>query len=158
MSVTQLDDFQVVHLFIVDSEAYERSLLVESALSCRARIDVQAAERRVVLHLEDMRVPGNKEGGLRSKQFRAYFWIITPRIAADVRHHHLHAFYLEMRYLGEHHPDFLPVDVSIDGAEGFHCRELFGQYDGTNVARVPNFIACTEIFRVLFVPITMGIG
>lgn len=131
---------------------------MESAYACRAGVDVQAAERRVVLHLQDMRMSGNEEGGARGKQFRADGGIVAPRITADVRHHHLHALHLEVRHAWVHHPDLLPVDVPVDGAEGFHRGELVSQDDGANVARVPNLVAFAEVFRVFFIPITVGVG
>lgn len=131
---------------------------MEAAYACRAGVDVQALERRVVLHLQDMRMSGNEEGGARGKQFRADGGIVASWITADVRHHHLHALHLEVRHARVHQPDFLPVDVPVDGAEGLHGGELVGQGDGANVARMPNLVAFAEVFRVFFIPITVGVG
>ena len=49
------------------------------------------------------------------------------------------------------------IDVAVDGAEGSYGCQTFCNVEGADVARVPNFIARLEVFRIAVVPVAVGI-
>ena len=50
----QFNDFKIAKLLAVDREAHQCAHLVPALQACCARVDVQAVERAVVEHLEDV--------------------------------------------------------------------------------------------------------
>ena len=83
--------------------------------------------------------------------------VVPPGVAADVLEQNVGLFAAETQHLGEQSADIARIDVAVDGAEGSYGCQTFCNVEGADVARVPNFIARLEVFRIAVVPVAVGI-
>ena len=155
--VSQFDDLQVAELPLVDAEAHQGADGVEALAAGSAGVDVQQAERLVVLHLEDVRVSADKQLGRACQQAAGNGRVVASGIAADVLHHDLRTIDGEAQGLWEEAAQFLPVDVAVDSTQGAEVGQSLGHLQGAYVAGVPDFVAGLEVLQVSVVPPPVGV-
>ena len=125
--------------------------------SC-AGIDVQAFQGLVVDHLQDVRVPRDKQMWRTYIQRASDATVVFPRITADVLHQDVGFLALETQGGGVKTAQFSSVDITTDRAQRTNGCQTLGQLHCANVSGMPNLIALGEVFLVAGIPITMGVG
>lgn len=137
-------DLQIADVAAVDDEPHGRAHLVETVFACCARIDVQGVVPVVVDDFQDVRVSRDDQVGTVLLDGAEKRRGIASRIAAHVGHQHRELLAREAVGLGPCKAGGAVVDVAIDGVQGFEGGDAVGQLDGTDVARVPQFIHIGE--------------
>lgn len=151
----QFNDFKIAKLLAVDGEAHQRAHLVPALQSRCAGIDVEAMERAVVEHLEDVGMSRDEKLRRANKHLSSNAAVVVARIAADVFHEDVGLFTFETQRCREHAPKVAAVGVATHCAKRFHRSKAFGQFRRTDVAGVPNLVTVFEIRLVAVVPIAV---
>ena len=154
----QLHDFQILENAFIDNKANQRTHFVETILTRRTGVDVEQTERLVVLHLQNMRMTTDKQLGRARQNTPCYRRIVFAGIAANVLHQHFSPLYPKTEGLRIKTTDVLSVNIAIHGTERAESSQTFGHFERTDVARMPDFIACVEILQVFLVPIPVRVG
>ena len=153
---------QFYYLQILDSatvylEAYQSLHQVETVAARRPGVDVQQAERAVVFHLQDVRVAADEQPGRLLEDVGHHRAVVPARVAADVRHPHVHLFAAEAVVAGEKLADVLPVDVAPHAAHGLERLQTVHHVHRPPIARVPHLIACGKMPEYPFVEQTVRV-
>ena len=84
--------------------------------------------------------------------------VIILRVSADVLEQDIHLLHTEARHVGIERPQIASVSIAANGPHGPELCQTPSHVEGTYVARVPDFVARFKIFKVAFVPPTMGVA
>ena len=153
----QLNDFKVAKLLAVDGEAHQCAHLVPALQSRCAGIDVEAMERAVVEHLEDVGMSRDEKLRRANKHLSDDASVVVARIAADVLHQDIGILTFEAQRCWEHAAKVAAVGVATHRAKRLHRFKAFGQFRRPDVAGVPNFVAVLEIRLIAVVPIAVSV-
>lgn len=154
----QLDHFEVAQAGVVHGEAHEGAHAVPPLQAGGAGVDVEQAERAVVLHLQDVRVARDEEPGRSREEHAADAAVVMAGIAADVLHEHVGGFAAEAQHDGEEAAQVAAVAVAAHGTERAEGGEAFGHLERADVARVPYLVTLGEVLRVAVVPVSVRVG
>ena len=91
------------------------------------------------------------------ENLRLHFPCVFARVAAYVRHPHVHAFAHPSLVLLEHHAELVAVDVAIDSPQRLEGSEPVCHLDCAYVAGVPHLVAVLEMLEDLVVQESMSV-
>ena len=123
-----------------------------------ARIDMQQMELMVGNHFQDMAVARNHESYPFLRQKFLHSGRIAARIAAYMRHPHLHALHLELLHLGAATRHVAVIDIAAHRTYGRDLLQAFKDADVAQIPGMPYLVAAGEMLPVAFVPAGMGVA
>lgn len=142
----KLDDFKISGGWAVNVDFDQSALRLPAGMAGGAGIDVKAVETVVVHDLENMTVAADKYPRSGFVNHLGYPGLISPGIAADVCHEHIHILHSKLLNQREIAATFSGVDVAVDSAHDW--ADLFEAPDyihASYVARMPYLVAVGEI-------------
>lgn len=156
--LTQFYDFQILDVATINGETDQSPDLVETIYSCRTWVDMKAAYRLVVQHLQYMRMPRDEQLWRTGEKCASNRSIIMTRITPYVLDEHIHFLTFKTIDLRIEMTDLIPVDIAIDSPQRLEGRQPACHLHVTDITSMPNLVAFTEVFLITFVPIAMGVG
>jgi len=105
-----------------------------------------------------MRMSRNEKTGRIRFDFLSNVLIVSARIAADMRYPYVKPLTIKALMKRVALAESCAVDIAIDGTEGFEGFELVGEFDGTDISGVPDFVAFLKVFEDLFVKVAVRVG
>lgn len=155
--VAQFNHFEVAEFAALYIEAYQRACFMEPVSAGSSGIDMQAVESLVIHHLQDMRVPCDKEAGWAAVYFRYDIRSIMSRVAPYVSHPHVGALDGETQVTRRAQAYLLPVYVAIYGTYRFYRFQIVQHLAAAYVAGMPYFVALGKIFFIPRVAISVSV-
>lgn len=158
LSATQFHDGGLLYVIAVNVKQNEGAHLVPALLAGCSRIDVQAVQCIVVHDLKDVRMTTDEQTSLFLLQSFFQPRGITARIARNVLHQYGYCFAPEYEGFREQRPNSPVVDIAKNTPKGLvQCLQLGYNIQGAKVARVPYFIAGTQVRQDGFIQVAMGV-
>ena len=152
-------DLAACDVAVVESEADEGSHFLPALSASGTRVDGERAKTAVGDDFEDVAVTAHEDFRLHKVESRLDARGVTPWIAANVGHHHLHALGGEDLGLLESTTQVLSIGIAINCAYLWsYRRNHVDERFVADVARVPNLIAVGKMLGIPVIPVAVSVA
>ena len=142
----------------IDGEADQGADTMPALKTGGTGVDVEEMQLLVVLHLEDMAVATDEEGGRIGEELTGDAAVVASGIASDVGHQDRGSLAGPTEFLREHEAQVATIAVADHSTQRTEGGEAVGNFGAADVAGVPDFVALGEVLQVLVVPIGVGVA
>ena len=126
--------------------------------SCSTGIDVQQPKPIVILHLENVAMSADEKLGRMVEDLLANAWVVMAGISADVCHQDVGSFTSPTEFFGIETAQVASIAVPEDSPKRTKLLQSHGQFQRTDVARMPYLVARLEVLEITLVPIGMRVA
>ena len=156
-ALAELDDLHVRNIASINGKTQKGFHLVKAGSAGRPGVQMEKIMLLVKHDLENMRMPADENTRLLPADHFAGMRAVLSRVATDVRDKYFYSLAFEKLVFGIQAADLRPIDVTMNSPQRLQCLDLPAYINASNIACMPNFIRSGNIFRQLFVEMTVGI-
>ncbi len=151
------------HLDVIDlrcghTESQHRSFGMPSLMTAGAGVHVQETRCGIANDFQNVRVAGDEQSGLTPRDFSGDTGLILAGVPADVGHENANALTFPFQIERQIGAQFRAVHIAVNPSHGFESVQPVENLARTEVTRMPDFIALSEMLEYGLVEKSVSVG